>query len=646
MKRTTQQESARTLSSSLARIFGAFRPHILAQRSRLILGAISILLATVLDVLQPWPLKFIYDHIFLGKSGGHLAKWKIVENIDPRLLLAIFALSFVAFTILGAMADYASTVVLSVAAAKIVREVRDRLFLHLEKMPLLFHTRHQVGDLVTRVLFDTDRLREVIVTGILPFLTTLLTLVAMVGVMLWMNWKLALIAILSFPAFISAVIRLTRRLKGGAQQQRLREGALATATTEVLGAIPVVQALSLQKTFARDFAVANQQSYQHSTRVQRLAAGLERTVEVFAAAGTAVAVWVGAQMVIDKTITPGYLIVFIAYLRMAFKPMRQLAKYAGQIVKAVASGDRIVDVLEHRSEIEERPGAIDAVDLLGAIRLENVWFEYNPGTPVLQGINLSIEPGQHIAIVGRSGSGKSTLASLLLRFYDPTQGEILFDGRNIRKYKLDSLRSHIGAVLQESVLFAASVRDNIRFGWEPASDEDIIRAARLVNAHDFIEELPQGYDTILGERGATLSGGQRRRIALARAALRSAPIVILDEPTIGLDGQNESEVMAALERLTDGRTTLLISHNLRAVEHADLIIYLEHGKIVESGTHQELMALGGEYAATHAFQSATGVSEDAAACDGRWRTSASHRGNRFNDGLMRAPRVSEDRHRA
>jgi len=348
--------------------------------------------------------------------------------------------------------------------------------------------------------------------------------------------------------------------------------------------------------------LANKKSLKQGARVQRLSAGLERSVEVFATSGTAVALWFGAQMVIAKTITPGDLIVFVTYLRTAFKPMRQLAKYAIQIVKALASGDRIVDLLEAPREIEDAPGAIDAGRLHGAIRLEDVWFEYEPGTPVLRGINLNVEPGEHIAIVGPSGSGKSTLASLLLRFYDPVSGHILFDGRDIRNYKLDSLRKQLGVALQDSVLFAVAVRENIRFGSQDASEEEIIEAARLVNAHDFIEELPHGYETALGERGATLSGGQRRRVALARVALRDTPILILDEPTSGLDGRNEYEVNAALLRLSEGRTTILITHRLAAVRRTDRIFYLHQGRIVEQGTHEELMIQNEHYASMYRLQ--------------------------------------------
>jgi ATP-binding cassette subfamily B protein len=286
--------------------------------------------------------------------------------------------------------------------------------------------------------------------------------------------------------------------------------------------------------------------------------------------------------------------------------MRQLAKYTGQIAKATASGERVLDVLDIVPDIRDARGAIEAPPLKGTVQFKNVSFAYEQNKSILKDLNFVVYSGQHVALVGPSGGGKSTLVSLLLRLYDPLEGQVLIDGHDVREYKLHSLRQQISVVLQDSILFAASVKDNIAYGCLQASDQEIEQAARLANAHNFIMALPQGYDTILGERGATLSGGQRQRIAIARAAVRQAPIVILDEPTTGLDQENEHAVNEALERLTKGRTTFLISHNLKPVVQADLILYIEGGKILEKGTHTELMRLGGRYAAMYALQSTEG----------------------------------------
>jgi ATP-binding cassette subfamily B protein len=345
---------------------------------------------------------------------------------------------------------------------------------------------------------------------------------------------------------------------------------------------------------------------QEGAESQKLAAGLERTVEMLVAVATALILWRGVQLVLDKMVSPGELLVFINYLKTAFKPMRQLAKYTAQISKATASGERIIDLLDTVPEIRDLRGALTAPRFRGAVEFKNVMFAYEAEQVILQNMSFQVKAGQQVALVGPSGGGKSSLASLLLRLYDPVEGSILIDGHDLREYKVDSLRQQISIVLQESVLFAVSVKDNIAYGCLNATDAEIEAASRLANAHDFIEALPLGYDTILGERGATLSGGQRQRIAIARAAVRQSPIVILDEPTTGLDQENEREVSEALERLTQNSTTFWITHNLKAAEQADTILYIESGKVLEQGTHSELINLGNKYAAMYAVQSAIG----------------------------------------
>ena len=573
----------------------AFHPEIARERQLIWISTAAVLGGVVLRLLEPWPLKFIYNAVFLGhKHGLSLA---LLQSLSPELQVAIFTVSMVVITGLAATFEYISTVTMGVAASRILADIRGNLFRHLADLSVSFHGRNRTGDLITHVTYDVDRMREVTVSSLLPFLVNVLTLTAMLGVMLWMNWKLGCIVAVVFPVFFLAVDRLMGRIKEVAREQRRREGSVATATAETIGSIRIVQALSLQSRFMDIFSVANRRSFQAGNKAQQLSAGLERVIDLLATSTTAVVLWFGVRNVFDGQLTPGDLIVFTNYLRTGFKPIRQLAKYLGQIARALASGDRILGLLATPLEIKDEAGAMVAPPFVGHIRFENVSFEYEPQREALRNVSFEVKPGQKAVLTGPSGSGKSTIASLLLRLHDPCEGRILIDGRDIRSYTLESLRSQISIVMQDSPLFALSVRDNIALGKTHSSPQEVIQAARIANAHDFIVQMPKHYDTVLGERGATLSGGQRQRIAIARAAIRKAPVIILDEPTTGLDRKNEREVSAALDSLSRGSTTVLITHDLQATQEADSIFFLMDGRIVESGTHESLMTLDREYAA-------------------------------------------------
>jgi len=599
-------KSVKETIPGLGRIIGKFWPQIRKQNILIVISFLALVAETAFRLLEPWPLKIIFDYILLSGFETASQTFPIIRNLSTIELLTVLAVAIVAIAALRAACAYISTIGMALAATHIMTEIRGTLYSHLQRLSLSFHSKAKSGDLITRVTYDVERIREATVTAALPLFTNVFTLTGMLAVMLWMNWELAIIAIAVFPLFILVSAHLSKQIQKVARKQRKREGAMAATAAEAIGAIKVVQALSLQGMLESSFSKDNQKSLQEGAESQKLAAGLERTVEMLVAVATALILWRGVQLVLDKMVSPGELLVFINYLKTAFKPMRQLAKYTAQISKATASGERIIDLLDTVPEIHDLRGALTAPRFRGAVEFKNVMFAYEAEQVILQNMSFQVKAGQKVALVGPSGGGKSSLVSLLLRLYDPVEGAILIDGHDLREYKVDSLRQQISIVLQESVLFAVSVRDNIAYGCLNATDAEIEAASRLANAHDFIEVLPLGYDTILGERGATLSGGQRQRIAIARAAVRQSPIVILDEPTTGLDQENEREVSEALERLTQNSTTFWITHNLKVAEQADTILYIESGKVLEQGTHSELINLGNKYAAMYAVQSAIG----------------------------------------
>jgi len=593
-------ETLRTSLPTLAQFVRRFWPYVRKQRA-MIAASFSALFAEIaLRLLEPWPLKFVFDRIFASHHRRAIvSSIPAVNALDPLTLIGLSALAVVFITGLRAVAAYWNTIGFTLVGNRVLTEVREELYRHLQCLSLSFHNRARSGELTVRVVSDVGLLQDVTVTAFLPLFGKLLLFVTLMMLMCSLNWQLGLMALAMVPLFWLSMTYLGRRIQEVSRKQRQREGAMASTAAESMGAIKAVQALSLEGTFAQVFSSHNRTSLSQDIQGKRLAANLERTVDVLIASGTALILWRGGGLVVAKKLTPGALVVLLAYLKSAFKPVQDFAKYIGRLAKASAAGERVLDLLERVPEVRDRPDAVAAARLSGEVRFERVTFAYDGRKAVLKDITFQADPGQHIALVGPSGIGKSTLVSLILRLYDPRHGRVVIDGRDIREYTLKSLRAQVSVVLQDTFLFAASVRDNIAFGAPSATAAEIEAAARLANAHEFIAAMPNGYGSMLGERGVTLSNGQRQRIAIARAAIRRAPSLILDEPTTGLDRENERAVIQALERLAQGRTTFLVTHALEVAARADQILYLEGGRIIERGTHTQLLDANGRYAALH-----------------------------------------------
>ncbi|WP_297974040.1 ABC transporter ATP-binding protein [uncultured Amaricoccus sp.] len=556
-----------------------FAPYMRPYRGLILGGGTALLAATLMKLAEPWPLKYVIDRVvpgdFAGTAPGRLAA------LAPLELLALAALALVAAVGLRALFDYLATLCFALAGNRLLTDVRADLFRHLQRLPLAFHTRARTGDMTMRLIGDVGMLRETAVTAAMPILANLLVLAGMIGVMLWLDPRLALVALAPLPLLWLLTARMGRRIREASRNQRRREGAMAGTAAEALAGMRTIQALGLEERVAARFAAANARSLGEGVRGTRLSAGLERSVDLLVGAATALVLWFGARGVLDGRLTPGDLIVFITYMKNTFRPVRDYAKYSARLAKASAAGERVVELLDTEAGLPD--GTRDAGRLGGAIRAEGLGFRH-PGHAVLSNLSFDIPAGQFVAIIGPSGTGKSTLASLVLRLCDPDEGRLLLDGQDIRDFTRASLRRQISYVPQEPLLFHTSISENIAMGaGGTAEPGEIEAAARLANAHGFILARPDGYASPVAERGDNLSAGQRQRIALARAALRPAPILLLDEPTVGLDPASEAAVQSAILRLAAGRTTLLITHDLAFAARADRILRLSGGRIVADG---------------------------------------------------------------
>jgi subfamily B ATP-binding cassette protein MsbA len=474
--------------------------------------------------------------------------------------------------------------------------LRRNLFAHLQRLSLRFHDRQRTGDLTTRLTSDIQNVQDVVANGAIVLINNGVLLAGMMGLMLWLNACFALAALSVSPLLFATIFRYTHRIKVAARAARTSDGLLASVAQETLAAMRVVQGLAQEDQQNDRFAAQNANSMQAYLEGIRYQARVAPLVDFLAAAGLAVVMWYGATRAMSGGLTTGDVVVFFAYVTNLYSPMKQLAKLSYAYNRASIGAERIGEVMRVRCEVIDSPKSPAAPLFSGRIEFRNVHFEYDPGQPILRGINLQLEAGERVALVGHSGAGKSTLASLVPRLYDPTSGAVLIDGIDIRSVRLNSLREQISLVLQDSLLFRGTIRENIAFGRPEASDLEIKQAAVAANADQFISQLPEGYATIVAERGTTLSGGQKQRIAIARAIIRNAAILILDEPTSGLDVASERAVIEALERAAENRTTLMIAHRLSTVRFADRISVMEEGRIVEEGPPTDLLRRNSRYA--------------------------------------------------
>jgi ATP-binding cassette, subfamily B, bacterial len=594
-----KQEPAKQAHPHELKIADLVRPHWKA----LAIAFAAVLGETLTDVLEPWPIKIVVDNVLQSKklSGllGSTVSGLFGSNRYAMVNFAVAAVALIA--VVGALSSYLEKYLTTSISQWVGHDLRRTLYQHIQRLSLSEHDRSRSGDLITRVTSDIEAVQDFINSALLGMVVNALTLVGMIGVMFYLDWRFTLIALSISPVLFAVVYHFTRRIKKASRAVRKKEGELLSIVEEVLTSIRVVQAFSREDYEQKRFDSESLANVEAGLQARSIKATLAPVVEVIVAIGTCLVLGYGARLALAGKLSAGVLIVFLLYLGKMYKPMRDLSKMTDTVSKAIVGFERIKEVLDMDSAIRDMRGAKRAPKFKGRISFDHVTFGYGE-KEVLKDVSFEIRPGQVAAIVGPSGTGKTTLASLIPRFYDPISGRVCVDGTDVRQYKLKSLRDQISFVLQDTLLFRATVWQNIAYGRPDASPAAIRRAAELAEAAEFIDAMPDGYDTMVGERGVTLSGGQRQRIAIARAIIRDTPILVLDEPTSGLDAAAEQSVIQALETLMKGRTCVVIAHHLNSIRHADVIFVIKDAELVEQGTHESLLKQDGVYAELHKLQ--------------------------------------------
>jgi subfamily B ATP-binding cassette protein MsbA len=565
---------------------------------------VAVLGETLTDILEPWPIKIVVDNILQSKKLPAVLSGVVTALFGHNTYAIVnFAVAAVAaIALVGAVSSYFEKYLTTSVSQWVGHDLRRTLYHHIQRLSLAEHDEARSGDLITRVTSDIEAVQDFINSALLGMLVNVMTLVGMIGVMFYLNWRFTLIALSVSPVLFLVVYSFTRRIKKASRAVRKKEGELLSIVSEVLTSIRVVQAFAREDYEQERFESKSLANVEAGLQARSIKATLAPIVEVIVAVGTCLVLGYGARLALAGDLSAGVLIVFLLYLGKMYKPMRDLSKMTDTVSKAIVGYERIQEVLDIESRVRDMPGARPAPKLKGRITFDHVSFSYDDGKQVLNDVSFTIEAGQVAAIVGPSGTGKTTLVSLIPRFYDPAGGSVTIDGTDVRRYRLKSVRDQISFVLQDTLLFRATIWENIAYGRPDASPAAIRRAAELANASEFIDAMPDGYDTMVGERGMTLSGGQRQRIAIARAIVRDTPILILDEPTAGLDAGSEQSVIGALDTLMKGRTSVVIAHHLGTIQHADVIFVINDSALVEQGTHEELLAKNGVYAELHRIQ--------------------------------------------